>query len=50
MAERLMSDYDIWTVAINEPPVVGCRITPNIYTSLEELDIFVAALKEMASS
>ncbi len=48
MAKRLMEQYDIWTVAINEPPVVGCRITPNIYTSIEELDIFVDALKEMS--
>jgi len=50
LAKRLMDEYDIWTVAINEPPVVGCRITPNIYTSLEELDVFVAALKEMAKA
>ncbi len=50
LAQRLMEEYDIWTVAINEPPVVGCRITPNIYTSLEELDVFVRALKEMAGT
>ncbi len=50
MAKRLMDDYNIWTVAINQPPVVGCRITPNVYTTLEELDVFVAALKEMAAA
>ena len=50
LAKRLMDDYNIWTVAINEPPVVGCRITPNIYTSLEDLDTFVAALKELATA
>ena len=50
LAKRLMDEYDIWTVAIDHPPVVGCRITPNIYTSLEELDVFVKALKEMAAT
>lgn len=50
LAKRLMDEYNIWTVAINEPPVVGCRITPNIYTTLEELDTFVNALKEMAAA
>jgi selenocysteine lyase/cysteine desulfurase len=49
LAKRLMSEFNIWTVAINQPPVIGCRITPNIYTSLEELDTFVAALKTMAA-
>lgn len=48
MAKRLMDEYDIWTVGINEPPVLGCRITPNIYTTVVELDVFVNALKEMA--
>lgn len=48
LARRLMDEYDIWTVAINEPPVVGCRITPNVYTTLDELDVFVRALKDMA--
>ena len=47
MAKMLMDKYNIWTVGINEPPVVGCRITPNIYTSLKELDSFVLALQEM---
>lgn len=49
LAKRLMEEYDIWTVGINHPPVVGCRITPNVYTTLEELDVFVAALKELAA-
>ena len=50
LAKRLMDEYNIWTVAINEPPVVGCRITPNIYTTLEELDTFVNALKQVAAA
>ena len=49
LAKRLMDEFNIWTVAINHPPVIGCRITPNIYTSIEELDTFVAALKTLAA-
>jgi selenocysteine lyase/cysteine desulfurase len=30
--------------------VHGCRITPNVFTSVDELDQFVAALEEMAGS
>lgn len=48
LAETLMKKYKIFTVAIDYANVQGCRITPNIYTTLEELDIFVKALKELA--
>jgi len=48
MAKILMDKYKIWTVAIDGAEVRGCRITPNIYTTTEELDTFVAALKDMA--
>lgn len=47
LADTLMKKYRIWTVAINRPDVRGCRITPNIYTTPKELDVFVKALKEM---
>ncbi len=47
MAKSLLEKYRIWTVAINGP-VYGCRITPNIYTSTNELDQLVKAVKEMA--
>lgn len=49
LAKTLLEKYNIWTVAIDSPPVRGCRITPNIYTTTEELDVFVAALKELAA-
>ncbi|GAB2502154.1 aminotransferase class V-fold PLP-dependent enzyme [Algoriphagus taiwanensis] len=49
MAKTLMDKYQIFTVAIDGAGVRGCRISPNIYTSTEELDRFVEALKEMAS-
>lgn len=49
LAERLMSKYKIFTVAINYANVKGCRISPNVFTTLEELDVLVNALKEMAA-
>jgi len=48
MAETLLKKYKIYTVAIDGKGVQGCRITPNVYTSVSELDTLVAALKEMA--
>ncbi|ALM09050.1 penicillin epimerase [Sediminicola sp. YIK13] len=49
MAKRLLEDYHIFTVAIKYANVHGCRITPNVFTTTEELDVFVKALKEMAA-
>ncbi len=49
MAETLLKKYNIYTVAIDGAGVHGCRITPNVFTTLEELDKFVFALKEMAT-
>ncbi len=49
LAKILLEKYKIWTVAIDYANVQGCRITPNIYTTTEELDVLVAALKELAS-
>lgn len=50
MAKRLLEDYKIFTVAIDNANVQGCRITPNVFTTTSELDVFVNALKEMAGS
>jgi selenocysteine lyase/cysteine desulfurase len=47
MAKTLLEKYKIWTVAIDGQGVQGCRITPNVYTSLPDLDVFVKALSEM---
>ena len=49
LAKRLMDEHKIFTVAIDTANVHGCRITPNVYTTLEELDAFVAALKKHAA-
>lgn len=48
MAKTLLEKYKIWTVAIDGQGVHGCRITPNVYTTTQELDTFVRALTEMA--
>jgi selenocysteine lyase/cysteine desulfurase len=50
MAKKLLDKYKIYTVAIDGKGVQGCRITPNVYTTTEELDSFVKAIKEMAAS
>jgi len=47
--ERILFDkYNIFTVAIDYANVKGCRISPNIFTTTEELDTFVEAVKEMS--
>jgi selenocysteine lyase/cysteine desulfurase len=50
LAELLMKKYTVFTVAIDYANVQGCRISPNLYTTLGELDHFVNALKEMSAS
>ena len=50
LAERLMKEYKIFTVAINRPGVRGLRISPNIYTTTDELDSLVYAIKELSTS
>jgi selenocysteine lyase/cysteine desulfurase len=50
LAERLMKEYKIFTVAIDYTNVHGCRITPNLYTTTKELDIFVQALNNLSQA
>jgi selenocysteine lyase/cysteine desulfurase len=50
MAKTLLDKYKIWTVAIDGQGVQGCRITPNVYTTTAELDMFVKALTEMGQA
>jgi len=47
LAEKLMKQYHIYTVAIDVAGVHGCRITPNIFTTPAELDVLVEALKNI---
>jgi selenocysteine lyase/cysteine desulfurase len=48
LAKTLLEKYKIWTVAIDYANVQGVRVTPNIYTTLTDLDTFVKALKKLA--
>jgi selenocysteine lyase/cysteine desulfurase len=48
--ETLWSKYRIITAAIKHAEYQGLRITPNIYTTLEELDTFGDAIEEMLKS
>jgi len=51
LAAALLKQYKIYTVAIDNPAarVQGCRITPNVYTLPEELDLLGKALKELSA-
>jgi selenocysteine lyase/cysteine desulfurase len=48
LANKLFDDFNIFTVAIDTEAVKGTRVTPHLYTSLDELDSLVQALKELA--
>jgi selenocysteine lyase/cysteine desulfurase len=50
LSEQLYRDYKIHTTAINWENISGVRVTPNVYTSLNDLDRFVAAVKEIAQA
>jgi selenocysteine lyase/cysteine desulfurase len=47
LAEKLLKKYKIYTVAIDNVCVQGCRITPNVYTTTAELDVLVTAITEL---
>ena len=49
LANKLFEDYKIFTVAIDNDAVKGTRVTPHLYTKLEDLDKFVVALKELSA-
>lgn len=49
LAKTLMDKHDIFTVAINRPGVRGLRITPNVYTTTGELDVFIDVIKALSA-
>ena len=49
LAKVLMDEFKVFTVAIDYANVQGCRITPNVYTTTDELDHFINAMKSLAS-
>lgn len=48
MAGILLEEFGIFTVGIRDAGVWGCRITPNVFTTTQELDHFVAAVESLA--
>jgi selenocysteine lyase/cysteine desulfurase len=48
LAKRLLNEFNIFTVGIDYANVQGCRITPNVYSTTDELDSFVSAMKILA--
>lgn len=49
LANKLYDDFNIFTVAIDTEAVKGTRVTPHLYTKLEDLDQLVSALKELSA-
>ena len=49
LADTLIKKYKIYTVAIDGANVHGCRISPNLFTTPQELDVFVKALTELGN-
>ena len=50
LSKTLLDKYRIWTVAIDTANVHGARITPYLFTTTAELDVFVRALKDLAAA
>jgi selenocysteine lyase/cysteine desulfurase len=50
LAEILFEKYKIYTVAIDNNGVQGCRITPNIFTTTDELNKLVQAFTEIKAN
>ena len=44
LAKILMEKYKIFTVAIHYANVKGCRISPNVFTNIAELDRFIDSM------
>ena len=49
LVKRLYDEYRIFTVSRKNPAVTGVRITPHLFTRIEELDKLVDALTAICS-
>lgn len=49
LARTLMEQHGIWTVAIDSAGVRGVRVTPHLFTTTQELDALVRALRAIAA-
>ena len=50
MHDYLWSRYRIIVAPIHHPEWTGTRVTPNIYTTLEEVDTFSAAIEALVKN
>ena len=50
LAKKLMLEFKIFTVAIDYANVKGCRITPNVFNTLNDLDQLIGALNKISQS
>ena len=48
--KKLEGDQNIHVVSINWENINGVRVTPNVYTLLKEIDIFVEAVRRIAEN
>lgn len=48
ISDKLFNQYKIHTVAIDWEKISGVRVTPNVYTTTEELDKLVKGIKAIA--
>jgi selenocysteine lyase/cysteine desulfurase len=49
LATALMDRYQIFTVAIDTAGVAGVRVTPQLFTTTQELDVLVKAVTELSA-
>ena len=47
VAKELWDKYRIFVVAINHAEFTGCRVTPHVYTTIEEIDRFSDAMESI---
>lgn len=47
LADHLWSKHRIFTVAINHPECTGIRVSPSVYSTLEEVDRFSEAMEHV---
>lgn len=50
LAKHLFDRHRVFVVAVDQGAVRGIRVTPNVYTTPEEIDVFVRAVEEVLVS
>lgn len=48
IVDKLFADHKIYTTPIVHDEFKGVRVTPNVYTSLNDLDLFVSSVEKIA--